>query len=104
MPKAIIIKPSKLQRLLFARLGDHYTRNHPRVFQRLGIAEAGANALRLDLKPVLSIAITRSVLEDLMDCGLVTSRRGPSDRANSILIYSLTDEGVALNLKAKEVK
>jgi hypothetical protein len=106
MPKPPITRPSRLERLLFARLGDHYTRNHPRVLSRLAITDAGANVIRLSLKPELSMALTRGVLDDFTAIGFLTSMRGCSEGGSqkSILIYSLTDEAKALILKSKEVQ
>lgn len=102
-PKAAIKPPTRLEILLFAKLGDHYTVNHPRLFHRLSIVSAGVNTLRTCLKPAISHSIARSAIADLCVLGLLKSERGMSEGGSckSILIYSLSKAGQELLTKSK---
>jgi len=108
MPRttAPIKPPTRLELFLFGRLGDHYTKNHARMFASLGITDNGVNAICMSLNPIISPHIGRALIGHLRDIGLVSSRRGISE-GNShkqIMIYSLTKSGRDLMAKAKEVK
>jgi len=101
--KTPIKPPTRLELLLFARLGDRYTINHPRLFHRLSIVSAGVNTLRTCLKPAISHAVAREAIADLCVLGLLRSERGMSEGGSrkSILIYSLSKAGQELLAKSK---
>lgn len=98
--------PSRLERLLFAKLGESYTPHHVRLLTLLEMMSAGANELRNTLKPMIYYRLAADAMCDLERLGLAATKPGMSGGGSCkrILIYSITDAGRELLAKAREGK